>query len=142
MNVLTIGTFDILHYGHIELFKKCKQLSGNDKFVVGLNTNHFIETYKGKSPVMSYAERFQSIDVLEICDLILPNDQKDGTCKELILDSKCKLIVIGTDWIRKDYLKQIGVETEWLEKYGISLCYVPYTNSISTTELKNRITRL
>lgn len=142
MNVLTIGTFDILHYGHIELFKKCKNLSREDKFIVGLNTDEFIEKYKGKAPVMSYNERFKSIDVLDICNAILPNEQKDGTCKELILDSKCKLIVIGTDWMRKDYLKQIGVELEWLEKYGISLCYVPYTSDISTTELKNRITRL
>jgi cytidyltransferase-like protein len=141
MNVLTIGTFDILHYGHIELFKKCKQLSGDDKFVVGLNTGDFIEKYKGKAPIMTYGERFKSIDVLGMCDLILPNDQKDGTCKDLILDSKCKLIVIGSDWLRKDYLKQIGVEIEWLEKFGISLCYVPYTFNISTTELKNRITR-
>ena len=142
MNVLTIGTFDILHYGHIELFKKCKQFSADSKFVIGLNTCEFIERYKGKAPVMSYNERFKSIDVLDICDAILPNEQKDGTCKELILDSKCKLIVIGTDWMRKDYLKQIGVEIDWLEKYGISLCYVPYTSNISTTELKNRITRL
>lgn len=142
MNVLTIGTFDILHFGHIELFKKCKKLSGDGNFIVGLNTDEFIETYKGKAPVMSYNERYKSIDILDMCNLILTNDQKDGTCKDLILDSKCKLIVIGTDWMRKDYLKQIGVELEWLEKYGISLCYVPYTYNISTTELKNRITRL
>ena len=141
MNVLTIGTFDILHYGHIELFKKCKQLAGDDKFVVGLNTGEFIEKYKGKAPVMTYSERFKSIEVLGMCDHIFPNDQKDGTCKKLILDSKCNLIVIGSDWLRKDYLKQIGVEIEWLEKFGISLCYVPYTFDISTTDLKNRITR-
>jgi cytidyltransferase-like protein len=39
MDVLTIGTFDILHFGHIELFKKCKQISGNGKFVIGLNSS-------------------------------------------------------------------------------------------------------
>ena len=46
MKTITIGTFDLLHVGHIELFKKCKELAGDSNFIIGLNTDEFIFKYK------------------------------------------------------------------------------------------------
>ena len=141
-NVITLGTFDMLHIGHIKLFKRCKELCLNGHVIVGLNTDEFIEKYKGKKPIMTYSEREQMITELGIVNFIVPNNQPDGSIKDILIDQKVDLIVIGSDWFRKDYLKQIGITIEWLEENNISLCYVPYTGGISTTDIKKRLTNL
>ena len=139
MKIITLGTFDLLHYGHIRLFKKCKELSGGSSVTVGLNTDDFIEKYKGKKPIVSYEDRKKTIEELNLVDYVLPNDQKSGDAKKIILASGAKLIVIGSDWAKKDYVGQLGVDWEWLDANDIGICYLNYTGGISTTELKRRI---
>lgn len=139
MNVITLGTFDMFHFGHLKLFKRCKSYAENGKFIVGLNTDEFIEKYKGKSPIMNYQERSEIINELNLVDFVVPNNQSDGTIKGLLLEHNVDLIVIGSDWFRKDYLTQVGVTIEWMEENNISLCFVPYTIGISTTEIKKRL---
>ena len=64
MNTITIGTFDLLHVGHIELFKKCRELAGDSKFIIGLNTDEFIFKYKKNKPIMTYEERKEIILII------------------------------------------------------------------------------
>jgi len=137
MNIITLGTFDLLHYGHIRLIKNC--LNIGDEVYVGLNTDEFIEKYKGKRPIMSYEERLQSLLELDYITNVIPNDQKDGSAKSVILESNANLIVIGSDWARKDYVGQLGLDWDWLDKHNIGICYLNYTDGISTTEIKKRI---
>ena len=139
MDVITLGTFDLLHMGHIKLFKKCREIAGNGHVYVGLNTDEFITKYKGKPPVMTYDERSASIKEFTLVDSIIPNDQTTGNAREIIKKSGAKLIVIGSDWARKDYVRQLGINWDWLDRQGIGICYVNYTHGISTTELKRRI---
>lgn len=136
MKVITLGTFDMLHAGHMKLFKKCNQLG---ELVVGLNTDEFVEKFKKRRPIMSYSERKEMIEETGLVSEILANDQEDGSAKQVILQSGAKLIVVGSDWARKDYVGQIGVDWDWLDKHGIGICYVNYTWSISSTELKRRL---
>lgn len=138
-NVLSLGTFDILHRGHLKLFKKCREIAGKGYVIIGLNTDEFIEKYKGKKPVMSYDERHTMIGETGMVDLVLPNGQEKGDAKDIILKSDAKLIVIGSDWARKDYVGQLGIDWDWLDEHGIGICYVNYTAGISTTDLKRRI---
>lgn len=137
MTVITLGTFDILHAGHINLLKKCRELS--DRVVVGLNSDEFIEKYKGKPPVMSYEERKEMIELTGLVDLVVSNSQPDGTIKTLLSNIQPDLIVIGSDWARKDYIGQLGVDWDYLDSKKIGICYVTYTSNISTTEIKKRI---
>jgi glycerol-3-phosphate cytidylyltransferase len=139
MIVLTLGTFDIPHYGHYKLIQKCKAIANGDDVVIGLNTDEFIEKYKGKKPVLSYREREEFLLAWDV--VVIPNNQTDGTIKNVLVQmiSDPEIIVIGSDWLRKDYLKQIGLTPEFLEEKNISLMYVPYTKGISTTELKERL---
>lgn len=138
MTVITIGTFDLFHYGHMRLLRRCRDLAGEDGFVrVGLNTDEFIEKYKKSLPVMTYSERSESIYESGLVDQVLPNTQDDGSVKPIMAD--VDLIVIGSDWGRKPYLEQIGLSWEWLDSKEVSLCYVPYTWEMSTTEIKKRI---
>ena len=137
MDVITLGTFDLLHKGHLKLFKKCRELGYY--VIVGLNTDEFITKYKGKPPIMTYEERKEAILETDLVDVVVPNDQATGNARQLIKDSKAKLIVIGSDWARKDYVGQLGVNWDWLDRQGIGIAYVNYTHGISTTELKRRI---
>lgn len=105
---------------------------------VALNTDEFITAYKGKPPVMSYAERFDVLSEFRSVKNIIPNyDGADSTTA--IILSQPNIIAIGSDWARKDYYKQMGFTQDWLDSEGISLLYIPYTKGISTTDLKERI---
>ncbi len=137
MRIITLGTFDLLHLGHIKLLKRCFHLG--EHVTVGLNTDEFVSKYKGKAPVMTFEEREQAIYETELVDVVLKNDQASGSAKELIKESGAKLIVIGSDWARKDYVGQLGLNWDWLDRQGIGICYLNYTKGISTTELKRRI---
>lgn len=134
MKVLTLGTFDIPHYGHYNFLQKCSRIGLVE---VGLNTDEFIEKYKGNKPVMSYKERATTLQYWGYH--VWPNDQKDGTVKSVIAATNPDVIAIGSDWQRRDYLKQIGMDIEDFESMDISLMYIPYTFSISTTEIKKRL---
>lgn len=146
--VLTVGTFDLFHQGHVKFLYGCAKIAGKrwDKemteanaVIVGLNTDEFVEKYKGKKPIYSYDERRTLlINSRNVYDLY-PNDQKDGTMRPLLEKLAPDILVIGSDWAKKDYYTQIGVSQEWLTRKGILLCYIPYTEGISTTELKERI---
>lgn len=139
MNCISLGTFDMLHRGHIMLFKKCRELAGKEKVIVGLNTDEFVTRYKGRPPIMSFDERRAVIKELGIVDEVLTNGQIDGDAKEIIENSGAKLIVIGSDWARKDYVKQLGLDWDWLDRQEIGVAYVTYTRGVSTTELKRRL---
>jgi glycerol-3-phosphate cytidylyltransferase len=134
LTIYTGGTFDLFHAGHVNLLRKCSELG---QVVVSLNTDEFITTYKGKSPVCSYQER---LEVLEACvwvDRVIPN-YGGADSKPAIEAVKPNIIAIGTDWARRDYHAQMGFDQDWLDERNISLIYIPYTAGISTTNLKER----
>ena len=140
-NVTTLGTFDLPHYGHLNLLKRCYELG---MVTVGLNTDHFIKNYKGKPPIMNYEERRLFLNSSGYVHKVIPNDQSSVGSSSLrtIIQAKTELIVIGSDWAKKDYLGQLGITVEDLEENGLSLMYVPYTQGISTTEIKRRVCEL
>ena len=137
--VYTCGTFDLFHAGHLNFLLQCKKIAGEDgEVVVALNTDEFIEKYKGKPPIYSYKEREGILKWCRLVDDVIPNKSgKDS--KPTILKVKPSFIVIGDDWAIKDYYKQMDFTQEWLNTHNILLCYVPYTKWISTTKIKEII---
>lgn len=148
LKVLTMGSFDILHYGHLVFLERCKDIAGEDGTVfVGLNTDEFIQKYRKRPPIMNYSERLLTLSKVHGVKYVVANDQADGTIKNLIEDYKPNLIVVGSDWSpfssrKKEYLSQIGVTQEYLDSKGVGLCFIPYTESISSTEIKERAKRM
>lgn len=135
LKIYTGGTFDLIHSGHVNFLRRCAEIG---TVTVALNTDEFIESYKGKPPVMSYDERFQVLSEFLSVTNIVPN--KNGRdSRETILDASPDIVAIGSDWARKDYYSQMGFSQDWLDEYGIMLMYIPYTKGISTTELKRRM---
>ena len=133
--VYTGGTFDLLHSGHVSFLRRCSEIGS---VTVALNTDEFIEAYKGKSPVMSYAEREAVLLGLKYVSAVIPN--VGGADSRVSIDLVSPdFVVIGSDWAKRDYYKQMGFSQDWLDERGIALCYIPYTQGISTTEIKRRM---
>lgn len=141
MKVISLGTFDLLHVGHFNLLKKCKEISGEDEVVIALNKDEFIERYKGKAPILNFKERKQSLLALPWVDQVIPNRQVTPSTSAMptIVESGARMVVIGSDWARRDYVGQLHTSWDEFDKYGIGIIYVNYTWGISTTELKERI---
>lgn len=135
LKVYTSGTFDLFHSGHVELLRRCAEIGD---VCVSLNTDEFIEFYKGKPPVVSYAEREVVLLSCAYVDWVVPN-YGGADSKVAIEVIKPDLIVIGSDWAKKDYYAQMGFTQDWLDERGIGLMYVPYTKGISSTEIKRRM---
>lgn len=133
--IYTGGTFDLPHAGHVNFLQQCAKLGS---VYVSLNTDEFIKKYKGKPPVMTYEERRAVISEFASVTEVIPNIGGADSCIALE-QVKPDIIAIGSDWARKDYYSQMGFDQDYLDSFGISLIYIPYTGGISTTELKRRL---
>ena len=120
----------------MHFLKQCNRLAS--RVVVSLNTDEFIESYKGKPPVLSYKEREESIKLSNLAFDVVPNTG-GADSKPAILSVKPDIVCIGDDWAKKDYYKQMSFTQEWLDEQNILLCYIPYHKGISTTEIKRRL---
>ena len=125
--VITYGTYDCLHYGHIRLLKRAKALG--DYLIVALSTDEFNEI-KGKAAYHNYETRKKMLEAIRYVDLVIPEEsweQKSTDVKEYHIDT----FVIGNDWEGKfDFLKE-QCEVVYLER----------TPEISTTKIKEDINK-
>lgn len=133
--VLTIGTFDLLHYGHVDFLKEAAKLG--DYLVVGVNTARFAASFK-PPPVMSLDERMYAIRQLGY-----QAEENDGPGDALIEACRPRVLAVGSDWARRDYLAQVHVTWTWLESRGVTLAYVPRSRwqPVSSSEIRGRVVR-
>ncbi len=134
--VYTGGTFDLFHYGHVRLLHSCKNLAGVDgKVIVALNTDEFIEAYKGRPPVIPFEGRRAVLEACRYVDVVIPNTG-GADSKPAILAAKPDMIAVGSDWKDRDYYAQMGFSEAWLKERGIGLIYLPYTEGISSSAIR------
>jgi cytidyltransferase-like protein len=126
---LTIGTFDLLHEGHRELFGDCRMLVGDGTVVVGVNTDRFVASYKDSSHEPEQTRLSHVRDEPDVDAAVL----HDGETAEFITMVRPDYLVVGTDWLAKDYLGQLGVTESFFATLGISLVYSPRTTGESST---------
>ena len=126
--VITYGTFDLLHYGHIHLRRRAKELG--DYLVVALSTDEFNNNEKHKECYFSYEQRKLLLESIRFVDDVIPEEnwaQKATDVHKYNID----VFVMGNDWEGKfDYLKEEGVEVVYLER----------TPEVSTTKIKHDLT--
>lgn len=134
--VYTGGTFDLFHAGHVRFLQRCSEFGS---VVVSLNTDEFIQEYKGKPPVISYADRREVLLSCRYVERVVPN-LGGADSKPAIEVVDPDWVIIGSDWARRDYYKQMGFTQDWLDARGIGLAYLPYTQGISSTIIKERMT--
>lgn len=130
MKVLTIGTFDLFHVGHLNLLERAAK---HGDLYVGVNTDRFVTDYKGRAPVIPEAHRLRIIRAIACVQDAYLND---GRGRDLIEHVMPDCIAIGGDWHERGYLKQIDVSQEWLDRNRVTVAYVPHTPGISTTQLR------
>ena len=110
--VITYGTFDLLHYGHINLLRRARQMG--DYLIVALSTDEFNWREKQKKCYFSYEKRKQLLEAIRYVDLVIPEEswaQKRKDVKEYHVDT----FVMGDDWLGKfDFLKEEGCEVVYL----------------------------
>ena len=122
--VLTYGTFDLLHYGHIRLLKRAKELG--DYLIVAVSTDEF-NAVKGQKAYHNYETRKKMLEAIRYVDLVIPEDNWEQKISD-VQDYKVDVVVMGSDWAgsdRFDYLK------EYCE-----VVYLDRTEGISTTKIK------
>lgn len=122
--IITYGTFDLLHYGHINLLKRAKALG--DYLIVALSTDEFNEKEKGKVTYFSYEQRKALLESIRYVDLVIPEEnwnQKKSDMHEYHIDT----FVMGNDWEGK---------FDYLADEGVNVVYLSRTPEISTTKIK------
>ncbi len=122
--ILTYGTFDLLHYGHIRLLKRAKELG--DYLIVALSTDEF-NTIKNKKSYHNYETRKKMLEAIRYVDLVIPENNWEQKVQD-VKDYKIDIVVMGSDWANSDkfdYLKEY-CEVKYLER----------TEGISTTKIK------
>lgn len=121
--VLTYGTYDLLHFGHLEMLRRVREMG--DRVIVGLSTEAF-NREKGKKSVMSYEKRKHLLEVLRYVDLVIPEESWDQKIED-VKNYDVDVFVMGSDWKGKfDFLKPY-----------CEVRYIPRTDGISTTKVKS-----
>ena len=136
MRVLTLGTWDLLHPGHVHLLKTCRRLAGDGEVVVAVNRDDFVERYKGHRPVMGEVERRFIVEQLPYVTRAIINtgDEYAGRIIEALGPG---LLVIGADWRDRDYLGQLRVTVDDLDRWQIlGPVYVPLLADHSSSRLR------
>ena len=137
MRCLTLGTFDLLHPGHVHLLRQCRRLAGDHgEVIVGVNRDDFVERYKGHRPVMGEVERRFIVEQLPYVTRAIINtgDEYAGRIIEALGPG---LLVIGADWRDRDYLGQLRVTVDDLDRWQIlGPVYVPLLADHSSSRLR------
>lgn len=125
MTVITYGTYDLFHVGHLRLLQRAKELAGPDgKLIVGVSTDRFNWVEKHKKSAIPYEQRAEIVGALKCVDMVIPED--DWDMKRDVLQYKVDIFTMGGDWEGKfDQLKEV-----------CKVVYLPRTEGISSTELK------
>ncbi len=122
--VLTYGTFDLLHYGHINILKRAKELG--DYLIVALSTDEF-NAIKGKKAYHNYETRKKMLEAVRYVDLVIPEnswEQKISDIQEYHVD----VVVMGSDWAGSD-------KFDYLKDY-CEVVYLDRTPGVSTSQIK------
>ena len=125
--ILTYGTFDLLHYGHIRLLKRAKALG--DYLIVALSTDEFNEI-KGKKAYHNYETRKLMLEAIRYFDLVIPEENWEQKIND-VKEYKADIVVMGSDWAGSDRFNYL---TDYCE-----VVYLDRTEGISTTKIKEEL---
>lgn len=122
--ILTYGTFDLLHYGHIRLLKRAKELG--DYLVVAISTDEF-NAVKGKKSYHSYETRKMMLEAIRYVDEVIPEENWEQKISD-VKDHNIDVVVMGDDWAGSD-------KFDYLKEY-CDVVFLSRTEGISTTKIK------
>ncbi|MDB2349683.1 adenylyltransferase/cytidyltransferase family protein [Alphaproteobacteria bacterium] len=129
MIVYTVGTFDLLHVGHLALLNQCKLLGSI--LVVGVASDEVVNMYKPNVPVVPLEQRVEMLEALSCVDIVRPYYQLEyvSGCKEVGAD----IFVVGEDWGKKPHNLDVN---NYLREMGKEIVKVTYNPRTSSTKIK------
>ena len=129
MIVYTVGTFDLLHVGHLALLNHCKSLG--DILVVGVASDAVVKMYKPNVPVVPLEQRMEMLEALSCVDVVRPYHQLEyvSGCKAVGVD----IFVVGEDWGKKPHNLDVN---NYLRKMGKEIAQITYNPRTSSTKIK------
>jgi len=132
MLVYTVGTFDLLHVGHLALLEYCRSLGSS--LAVGVASDRVVNSYKPNVPVIPLEQRMEMLRALSCVDIVHPYDELEyvSGCKALSAD----IFVIGEDWGNKPH--NLAVES-YLKLAGKQIKQVSYSPRTSSTTIKQNV---
>jgi len=132
MIVYTVGTFDLLHVGHLALLEYCKSLGG--VLAVGVASDRVVNSYKPNVPVIPLEQRMEMLRALRCVDIVRPYDELEyvSGCMELNAD----IFVVGEDWGHNPH--NLEVES-YLKSKGKQIKQVLYNPRTSSTTIKKNV---
>jgi glycerol-3-phosphate cytidylyltransferase len=132
MIVYTVGTFDLLHVGHLALLKHCKSLG--DVLAVGVASDAVVNLYKPNVPVVPLEQRVEMLQALSCVDIVRPYHELEyvSGCKAVNVD----IFVVGEDWGKKSH--NLAVDA-YLKKMGKEIAQVRYNPRTSSTKIKQMV---
>lgn len=125
--VLTYGTFDLLHFGHIEILRRAKDLG--DYLIVAVSTDEFNEI-KGKKAYHNYETRKKMLEAIRYVDLVIPENNWKRKINDVI-DYKVDVVVMGSDWENNENFECLRDICE--------VVYLPRMKGISTKKIKKNL---
>lgn len=130
--VLTVGVFDFLHIGHVNLFRRAKSLSEGGKLIVAVQESNVVLKYKpGSKLVYSTEERMYMVKAIKYVDVVITYEGVDDIVKNVDFD----VFVTGPDQIHDGFQRAI----EWCKENGKEHVVIPRTEGISSSWLKEQI---
>ena len=130
----TQGTFDLFHYGHLNLLQNAKKQC--DYLIVGVNTDRLVKEYKNKDVVIPEEERAKIIESIKGVDKVILTDTLDKNIVANNIDFDA--IFIGDDWKNNDrWLKTV----DDMKQKGIDVCFLPHTDGICSSDIRKIINK-
>ena len=131
----TSGVYDMFHIGHLNVIKHAKERC--DYLIVGVSTDEVVEKNKNKTPIIPFSERLAIVEAIKYVDKAVPQERYDiegkiKTVKKYGID----VMFVGSDWQGTEKWKKIEDE---LAKVGCKVVYLPHTDGISSTLLREKI---
>ncbi len=126
--IMTFGTFDLFHVGHLQLIKRAKELTPDSYLIVGVSSDEFNMKKKQTAPIIPLKQRMEIISAIKYVDEVIVEDSFEA--RDQAIQSRCPhAVVFGDDWEGKfDYLNEFT-----------KVIYLPRTKDISTTDIIDQI---
>ncbi len=128
----TVGTFDMFHIGHLNLFRQAKEYC--DYLIVGVHSDEWVLHCKNRSTVIPYEDRAEIVGAIRYVDEVVKNESRSKL--EALEKYHFDVAFIGDDWKGTEVWNKIEAE---LKEHGCDTIYVPYTKGISTTQIRQKL---
>lgn len=128
----TTGVFDLFHIGHLNILKHAKEQC--DYLIVGVSTDECVESYKHKIPVIPYEQRMEIVKAIRYVDEVVPQETMDKL--RFLEERHFDVMFHGEEWKGTELYNNYEFQ---FAKYGAEIVYLPHTDGVSTSILKEKI---